>query len=231
MMTGPVAVVLAGGLARRMGGGDKPLRLLAGRALLGHVLDRVCPQVRAVALSANGDPARFARWGLPVLADPLPGNLGPLAGVLAGMRWAAALGAADLLSVPADTPFLPADLVTRLAAARRAAGVPIACAASFGRTHPVVALWPTDLADALAAALRGGARQIDHWTAGLGVASAVFAAAGGDPFFNVNSPEDLAEAEALLVSPATIPAECTAPGRPGRARTDPPATPSARRSR
>ncbi len=227
----PVAVVLAGGLARRMGGGDKPLRMLAGRALLDHVLDRIRPQVRAVALSANGDPVRFAPWGLPVLADPLPGNLGPLAGVLAGMRWAAALGAADVLSVPADTPFLPVDLVAGLAAARRAAAVPIACAASLGRTHPVVALWPTALADALAVALRGGERQAGRWAARQGATAAEFEAAGGDPFFNVNSPGELAEAEALLASPATDPAECRAPDRPGPARSAPPAIPSARRSR
>jgi len=197
MATKPVAVLLAGGLARRMGGGDKPLHMLGGRALLEHVLERIRPQVRAVALSANGDPARFAFWGLPVLADPLGGNLGPLAGVLAGMRWAAALGVADVLSVPGDTPFLPADLVDRLEAARRAAGVPIACAASLGRTHPVVALWPAALADALEAALRDGARRIDRWTATQGVTAAEFDAAGVDPFFNVNSPADLAEAAAL----------------------------------
>ena len=231
MTAEPVAVVLAGGLARRMGGGDKALRMLGGRSLLVHVLDRLRPQVGAVVLSANGDPARFAPWGLPVLADPLPGNLGPLAGVLAGMRWAAALGAADVLSVPADTPFLPADLVARLAAARRVAGVPIACAASLGRTHPVVALWAAALADALEAALRGGERRVDRWTAGQGVASAAFDAAGGDPFFNVNSPGDLAEAEALLATPAAGPAGCTPPDRPPPVRSAPPATPSARRSR
>jgi molybdopterin-guanine dinucleotide biosynthesis protein A len=231
MTVEPVAVVLAGGLARRMGGGDKALRTLGGRALLDQVLDRVRPQVGAVALSANGDPARFAPWGLPVLADPLPGNLGPLAGVLAGMRWAAALGAADVLSVPADTPFLPANLVARLAAARRAAEVPIACAASLGRTHPVVALWSAALADALEAALRGGMRGVDRWARAQGVAVAAFEAAGGDPFFNVNSPGDLAEAEALLATPAADPAECTAPDRPAPVRSGLPATPSARRSR
>lgn len=190
----PVAVVLAGGLARRMGGGDKTLRPLAGRALLAHVLDHIRPQVGALALSANGDAARFAPWGLPVLTDPLPGNLGPLAGVLAGMRWAAALGAADLLSVPGDTPFLPADLLARLAAARRAGGAPIACAASLGRTHPVIALWPTALADTLEAALRQGERATGRWAAAQGLAVAAFDAPGGDPFFNVNNPADLAAA-------------------------------------
>ena len=194
----PVAVLLAGGLARRMGGGDKPLRPLGGRALLDHVIERIRPQVRALALNANGDPARFAAWGLKVLPDPLQGNPGPLAGVLAGMRWAAALGAADVLSVPTDTPFLPADLVARLQAARAAAAVPIACAASRGRTHPVAALWPAALADALEASLLAGARKIDRWTEGHGIATASFDDPGYDPFFNVNSPDELAEAETLL---------------------------------
>jgi molybdopterin-guanine dinucleotide biosynthesis protein A len=198
LQQGPVAVLLAGGLARRMGGGDKPLRRLGGLLLLDHVLGRIRPQVRAVALNANGDPARFAAWGLPVLPDTLPGNPGPLAGVLAGMRWAAARGADDVLSVPADTPFLPADLLPRLTAARAAAGVPIACAASRGRTHPVVALWPTALADALEAALLAGLRKIDRWTAAQGVVAAEFDETGYDPFFNVNSPDELATAERLL---------------------------------
>ena len=201
----PVAVLLAGGLARRMGGGDKPLRTLAGRPLLDHVLDRLRPQVRAIALNANGDPARFAAWTLPVIADTLADNPGPLAGVLAGMRWAASMGAADMVSVPTDTPFLPRDLVTRLAAARHAAAVPIACAASGGRTHPVAALWPVALADALEAALAGGMRRIDRWTAEHGVAVAAFDEGPFDPFFNVNSPEDLAEAERLLGRPGAPP--------------------------
>ena len=194
----PVAVVLAGGLARRMGGGDKPLRSLDGRTLLDHVLDRIRPQVRAVALNANGDPARFAAWGLPVLPDTVPDNPGPLAGVLAGMRWAQAIGAADLLSVPADTPFLPADLVARLDEARRAGNVPIACAASGGRAHPVAALWSAALADALEVALDQGIRRIDRWTEAQGVLSAAFDQTGFDPFFNVNSPDELAAAERLL---------------------------------
>jgi molybdopterin-guanine dinucleotide biosynthesis protein A len=194
---GPVAVLLAGGLARRMGGGDKPLRVLQGRTLLDHVIARIRPQVRALVLNANGDAARFAAWGLEVVADPLPDFPGPLAGVLAGMRWAAARhpDAGAVLSVPTDTPFLPADLVARLDAARAAVGVPIACAASGGRTHPVVALWPVALADALEAALRAGERKIDAWTARYGVAQAAFDDAAGDPFFNVNRPDELAEAE------------------------------------
>jgi len=210
----PVAVLLAGGLARRMGGGDKPLRALAGRPLLDHVLDRIRPQVRAVALNANGDPARFAAWDLPVIADTLPDNPGPLAGVLAECAGGSA-GAAEMVSVPTDTPFLPHDLVTRLAAARRTAGVPIACAASGGRTHPVAALWPVALADALEAALAGGMRRIDRWTATHGVAVAAFDDPAGDPFFNVNSADELAEAERLLGRPgASAPGPRKGPGGP-----------------
>ena len=206
----PVAVLLAGGLGRRMGGGDKPLRTLAGRPLLDYVIERIRPQVRAMVLNANGDAARFAAWGLPVVADPLPDFPGPLAGVLAGMRWAKAVGAAMLVSAPTDTPFLPPDLVARLEAARAAAGTPMACAASGGRTHPVAALWPAALADELEAALRAGERKIDAWTARYGVSEAAFDAAGGDPFFNVNRPEELAEAERRLA---------TAPAGPRQPRT------------
>ena len=160
----PVAILLAGGLARRMGGGDKPLRLLGGRTLLDHVIGRIRPQAAAMALNANGDPARFAAWGLEVVADTVADTPGPLAGILAGLRWAARLGAETLLSVPTDTPFLPHDLAARLEAARVAAGVPLACAASGGWTHPVIGLWPVALADAMEADLRGGMRKIDAWT-------------------------------------------------------------------
>jgi molybdopterin-guanine dinucleotide biosynthesis protein A len=192
-----MAVLLAGGLARRMGGGDKPLRLLGGRPLLAHVIARVAPQVAGMVLNANGDPARFAAFGLQVVGDEMPDHPGPLAGVLAGMRWAAAQGARDVLSVPTDTPFLPPDLVARLDAARTAAGVPIACAASRGWRHPVIALWPAALAGALEAAMRAGVRKIDAWTAGQGVVAVDFLGEP-DPFFNANTPEDLAEAERLL---------------------------------
>ena len=196
--TGVAAVLLAGGRGTRMSaygqGEDKPLRLLCGRTLLDHAIDRVRPQVRAMVLNANGDPARFANWGLEVVADAMPDHPGPLAGILAGMRWAAARGFADVLSVAADTPFLPFDLVERLQAARRDAGVPLACAASGGWTHPVIGLWPVALADALETDVRGGLRKIDAWTAQHGVARAVFSAEPFDPFFNVNTPADLAEA-------------------------------------
>jgi molybdopterin-guanine dinucleotide biosynthesis protein A len=195
------AVLLAGGLGSRMRAGgegiDKPLRLLAGRSLLDWAIARVAPQVAAMVLNANGDPSRFAGFGLEVVADEVGNHPGPLAGILAGMRWAGARGYADVLSVPTDTPFLPLDLVARLDAARREAGVPLACAGSGGWTHPVVGLWPVSLADALEADLRAGMRKIDAWTARHGVATAEFGIDGGDPFFNVNRLEDLVEAEAI----------------------------------
>jgi molybdopterin-guanine dinucleotide biosynthesis protein A len=188
-------VILAGGLARRMGGGDKPLAVLAGRPLLAHVIDRLRPQVARLALNANGDPARFASWGLPVIADSLPGFPGPLAGVLAGMDWAAAQGFELLVSAPGDTPFLPADLVTRLEAARIAAGTELACARSAGRAHPPVALWPVALREDLRAALDAGEGKVSRWMGRHGCAEAEWP---DDPFFNANTPEDLLRAEALL---------------------------------
>ncbi len=195
-----LAVVLAGGLARRMGGGDKPLRLLGGRPLLDHVLDRIRPQVAAVILNANGDPARFAAYGVPVVPDPLPDYPGPLAGVLAALDWAAERrpDLATVLSVPGDSPFLPRDLAERLEAARRAAGLPLACAASGGWTHPPIGLWPVALREELRAALLAGERKIDRWTARFGCAHAEWPAEPLDHFFNANAPEDLATAEALL---------------------------------
>jgi molybdenum cofactor guanylyltransferase len=193
--TRPVGVILAGGLARRMGGGDKSLRQLAGKPILAHVIDRVGPQVSRLILNANGDPARFATWMLPVVPDPLPDFPGPLAGVLAGMRWAAEHmpDAADVVTIPGDTPFLPPDLVERLTAQRERKA--IACAASGGRVHPVVALWPIRLANDLGEALGSGARKILAWAEGHGLAEVEFAASPVDPFFNVNNPEDLATAE------------------------------------
>jgi molybdopterin-guanine dinucleotide biosynthesis protein A len=195
----PLGLILAGGRATRMGGGDKGLLRLGGRTLLERVVDRVSPQVEGLALNANGDPARFARFGLPVLADPLPGFPGPLAGVLAGLDWAAAQGANDVVSVAADTPFFPPDLVPRLLMARDEAAVPIALAATPGpERHPTFGLWPVALRDDLRAALEGGLRKVVTWTDRHGAASAVFPVGGYDPFFNVNTPEDLAKAEAML---------------------------------
>lgn len=192
------AVLLAGGQATRMGGGDKPLVTLAGRPLLAHVIERVAPQVDLLVLNVNGDPARFSAWRLPLIVDPIDGHVGPLAGILAGMRWAALQGAETLLSVSTDTPFLPLDLVARLQSARRTAGQPLACAASGGWAHPVIGLWPVELADTLAADLRKGVRKIDAWTARHGVGHADFPNGPFDPFFNVNRPDDLAEAERLI---------------------------------
>ncbi|MGK7865827.1 molybdenum cofactor guanylyltransferase MobA [Falsiroseomonas sp. E2-1-a20] len=212
---GTLAVVLAGGLARRMGGGDKPLRLLAGRPLLAHVLDRLWPQVPAVVLNANGDPARFAAWGLPVVPDGLPDHPGPLAGILAALDWAAAQRP-DLpwvVSVPGDSPLIPLDLVARLHAAREAAGVPLACALSAGQTHPPIGLWPVALRQALREALMAGERKIDRWTARHGIAHAEWPVLPVDPFFNANAPEDLAAAEALL-QPAGVDPIQDGTGRP-----------------
>ncbi|WP_137178227.1 molybdenum cofactor guanylyltransferase MobA [Roseomonas sp. AR75] len=195
-----LGVVLAGGLARRMGGGDKPLRRIGGRPILDHLLDRLRPQVPALVLNANGDPARFAAHGLPVIADTLPNHPGPLAGILAALEHAAAVHP-DLpwvVSVTGDAPFIPGDLVARLHAAREDAGVPLACASSAGRTHPPIGLWPVALRAELRAALLAGERKIDRWTARHGCAEAAWPAAPHDPFFNANAPEDLAEAEIIL---------------------------------
>jgi molybdenum cofactor guanylyltransferase len=197
-----VGVLLAGGLARRMGGGDKGLVSLGGRTLLDHVLARLRTQVRQVVLNANGDPARFARWGLPVVADTIPDQPGPLAGLLAGMQWTRqhCPGATDLVSVPTDTPFLPFDLVARLHAVRRRDSAPIALAASAGRLHPVIGLWPVRLEGALADALGRGEQRVGAWALAQGAATADYQTAGFDPFMNVNRPEELAEAEELLRS-------------------------------
>jgi len=191
-------VVLAGGLARRMGGGDKPLRLLAGRPMLDHVLDRLRPQVAAMALSANGDAARFAPRGLPVLADKLPDFPGPLAGILAGMEWVAAQGGEWLVSAPGDSPLLPGNYVASLWAARRAAGLPLACAESGGQVHPPCGLWDVALRHDLRAALLAGERKISRWTARHGIAHASWPATPFDPFFNANTVADLAAAEAWV---------------------------------
>jgi molybdopterin-guanine dinucleotide biosynthesis protein A len=195
-----LGLILAGGLARRMGGGDKPLREAAGRPLLAYLIERLAPQVNGLLLNANGDPARFAVFGLPVAPDGIEGFAGPLAGVLAGLDWAAANrpGCAWVVSCPGDTPFPPADLVARLHAAREAAGVPMACAASAGHTHPPVGLWPVALREALRAALLAGERKIDRWTAQHGCATAEWPTQPFDPFFNVNTPEDVAEASRIL---------------------------------
>lgn len=194
-------VLLAGGRARRMGGGDKGLLDLNGRPLLAHVIDRARPQVDGLLINANGDPQRFAGFGLPLAADAVGGYAGPLAGILTGLEWArtALPECAWLASFATDTPFFPLDLVARLLAAVREEGAEVGCCASGGRSHPVFGLWSTRLAAELRQALEfEGLRKIDTWTARYRVATVVFAAEPIDPFFNVNAPEDLERARALL---------------------------------
>lgn len=194
----PACVILAGGLARRMGGGDKPLRPIGGRTILDHVIARIGPQCSALALNANGDPARFAQWALPVIADSVEGFVGPLAGVLAGMDWAAPQGE-WLLSVAADCPFLPLDLVSRLADAQIQNNADIVVASSGAQAHPVIALWRVSLHEDLRYALVvEQMRKIDRWTARYKVAHVEWLKEPVDPFFNANTPEDLAAAEAFL---------------------------------
>jgi molybdopterin-guanine dinucleotide biosynthesis protein A len=207
MRADTLAVVLAGGLARRMGGGDKPLRLLGGRPLLDHLLARLAPQVRHIILNANGDPARFAAYGLPVVADGLPDHPGPLAGILAALDHAAAHHPELpwVVSITGDAPFIPADLVAGLHAARQAAGLKLACARSAAQTHPPIGLWPVALREALREALLAGERKIDRWTARHGCAAADWPVEPFDPFFNANAPEDLAAAERLLATCNSIP--------------------------
>jgi len=191
-------LVLAGGLARRMGGGDKGLIRIGRETILERALARLGPQCAGMVINANGDRARFAPFGLPVVADDVEGFAGPLAGILAGLDWLAANAPAIgwLASVPGDCPFLPRDLVSRLHAARTAAGVPLACAKSGDWRHPVVGLWPVDLrADLRRALVAEGLRKIEVWTARHGVALAEWPAEPVDPFFNVNTPEDAAQAQ------------------------------------
>lgn len=194
-------IVLAGGLSRRMGGGDKSLRTLGGRTILARVIDRAAPQVAVLALNANGDPDRFAGTGLAVVPDSVEGFPGPLAGVLAGLEWAkeSVPGCSHVATFACDAPFLPADLVSRL---RRAIGehnADIASACSNGREHPVFALWPVALADALrTAVVEEEVRKVDVWTARYRLVHAEFDAEPLDPFFNVNRPEDIEAAETAL---------------------------------
>ena len=190
-------IILAGGRATRMGGGDKGLLDLGGQTVLARVIARLgC----AAAISANGDPARFADYGLPVLPDTLPGNPGPLAGILAGMDWAAAHGAAAIVTAAADTPFFPADLASTLAARAAETGAPIVLARAETpdgpRRHPTFGLWSTALRQDLRAALAAGQHKIVLWADGHGAATQDVP--GEDPFFNINTPDDLARARGML---------------------------------
>lgn len=195
----PVGLILAGGEGRRMGSVDKAGLSLAGRSLLTHVAERFTPQVAACALSARE--GRAETLGLPMLADPPPGGQGPLAGVLAGLDWAAGQGATALVTVPVDTPFLPPDLVPRLLLAAEGMERPLAIAAApeagVMRAHPACALWPVALRGALRHALAGGTRRLGTWAEAQGTRRAPFPE-GETAFLNINRPEDLARAEALL---------------------------------
>jgi molybdenum cofactor guanylyltransferase len=198
-----VGLLLAGGQSRRMGGGDKALRLVGGVPLLERVIERLRPQVDALVLNANGDPARFARFALPIAADSVPGFAGPLAGVLAGLDWAVSQrpDCPYVVSVATDAPFLPDDLVARLVEGLDEAHADLACAASAGRSHPVFGLWPVRLRDDLhRAVVDQGIHKVDLWTARYTLATVRFADQPVDPFFNANRPEDLETAAALLKS-------------------------------
>jgi molybdopterin-guanine dinucleotide biosynthesis protein A len=202
-----LGLLLAGGQSRRMGGGDKALRVLDGRPLLQRVVDRMRPQVAALVLNANGDPARFAGFGMPVVADSIPDFAGPLAGILAGLDWAAAHrpDCPVIASVATDAPFLPENLVSNLHEGMEAEGAELACAASAGQPHPVIGLWPVRLRDDLRHALvEEGVRKVDVWTGRYRLATVSFPelslgdGVAIDPFFNANRPEDFARAAALL---------------------------------
>jgi len=198
--TTTIGVVLAGGLARRMGGGDKPMRSIGGRTILDHVIERLKPQCEGLLLNANGDPARFARFTLPVIPDTVEDYPGPLAGVLAGLDWTAANrpDAEWVVSVAGDCPFLPRDLVARLHEVRETEDAQLAVASSGGRTHPVIGLWGVGLREELRHALVGeGLRKIDRWTARYRLATVSWPTEPVDPFFNANTVDDLAEAERL----------------------------------
>ncbi|MFG6529917.1 MULTISPECIES: molybdenum cofactor guanylyltransferase MobA [unclassified Sulfitobacter] len=200
-MKQPLGVILAGGQATRMGGDDKGLLPLGQGTLLSSVIDRLEPQVAELALNANGDPARFADLGLPVLADSIEGFAGPLAGVLAGLDWAAEQGAESIVTAAADTPFFPCDLVPRLLLAADGMAHPLALAATPDAKrgtarHPTFGLWPVALRDDLRSALAGGLRKVVLWTERHDGREALFPDEAA--FFNVNTPEDLAKAEAMV---------------------------------
>jgi len=195
-----VGVLLAGGLARRMGGGDKPLKELGGKPILDHVINRATPQVHHLILNANGDPDRFKKYKLPVIADVIDGHQGPLAGILTAMDWAAenVPDAEHVISFATDAPFLPRDLVPRLMAPVLNGDAPLSCAMTGDRTHPVFGVWPVALRDDLRKAMvEDEIRKIDKWTDQVGIVHVPFEPEPVDPFFNVNKPENLKEAERL----------------------------------
>ncbi|MGO4907983.1 molybdenum cofactor guanylyltransferase MobA [Pseudorhodobacter sp. W20_MBD10_FR17] len=194
-------VILAGGRATRMGGGDKGLRVVAGKRLIDHVITRLSAQCSPLAINANGDPARLMEFGLPILADSLPDHPGPLAGVLAGLDWAAGFGASAIITAAADTPFFPENLAAQLVANAGPTGLCLAASADPSdkmQRQPTFGLWPTALRHDLRAALQGGLRKIVLWTDSHNAGSAEFASQPFDPFFNINTPEDIVAAEILM---------------------------------
>ncbi|MEP4379441.1 MAG: molybdenum cofactor guanylyltransferase MobA [Alphaproteobacteria bacterium] len=198
-----LGVILAGGQARRLGGGDKALQEVAGRPLLAHAIERLRPQVSRIALNANGDPARFGSFGLPVVPDTVEGFAGPLAGILAGLDWAAenAPECEWVVTVATDAPFFPEDLVARFVEAVDFDDTDLACAESGGRTHPVFGLWPVGLREDLRRALVDeDIRKVDRWTARHRLTAVPFPVLVVDPFFNINRPEDVAAAERFFTS-------------------------------
>ena len=200
MTSSPPAVLLAGGLARRMGGGDKPMRRIGGRTILERVIARLRPQCGELILNANGDPARFAEFGLPVIADTVKDFPGPLAGILAALDWTAAHrpDVPFILSAAADCPFLPRDLVARLDRARAEQDAQLVVASSGGQSHPVIGLWSVALREELRHALVvEDVRKIDRWTARYKLATVSWPTAPLDPFFNANTIDDIAEADRL----------------------------------
>jgi molybdenum cofactor guanylyltransferase len=200
-MTKLPGIILAGGKATRMGGGDKGLRVVAGVRLIDYVIPRLSAQCSPLAINANGDPARLAEFGLPILPDSLPDHPGPLAGVLAGLDWAANLGAPAIITAAADTPFFPPDLVARLTAHAGPSGLCLAASADLsGKMHrqPTFGLWPIALRHDLRAALTSGLRKIVLWTDSHQAGIAEFPSLPFDPFFNINTPEDIIAAENLM---------------------------------
>ena len=203
MKNKPPSIILAGGLARRMGGGDKPLLKIDGSPMLDHVIRRLKPQVSKIALNINGDPSRFSHYNIPTFPDTIQGFLGPLAGILSGLRWAQKSNANCIISVAADTPFFPCDLVEKLVTATADMEEPLALAVTRDENgkvlrHPTFGIWPVSLADHLEESLSQGLRKIVLWVDQHHCRLVDFDQSLFDPFFNVNSPEDLSKAEIIL---------------------------------
>ena len=206
---GVVGVLLAGGRSSRMGGGDKCLRMLGGRTILARIIDRLKPQVSDIVINANGDASRFATFGVPVVADSIVGYAGPLAGVHAGLEWVKVNcpGVGHVVTMATDTPFFPTDLVRQLLQASDDSSA-LRIAKSEAGTHYVIGLWPVTFAAALEVSIKLGERKVGAWTKEHGAIEVFFppvdvAGQSVDPFFNINAPEDLAAAEALLSDKAS----------------------------